>query len=78
MAMGSTGTVNMSVQMFKDIVTAVEAYEGKAAGLKTELEGVINGLVGIISHVGELKEKIDKQILVTKEKTGGSRVELRV
>lgn len=37
-----------------------------------------NRLVGIISHVGELKEKIDKQILVTKEKTGGSRVELRV
>ena len=46
MAMGSTGTVNMSVQMFKDIVTAVEAYEGKAAGYKEELEGVINGLGG--------------------------------
>lgn len=29
-------------------------------------------LVGIISHVGELKEKIDKQIVVTKEKSGGS------
>ncbi len=37
-----------------------------------------NRLVGIISHVGELKEKIDRQILVTKEKTGGSRVELRM
>lgn len=35
-------------------------------------------LVGIISHVGELKEKIDKQILVTKDKTGGSRVEIIV
>lgn len=33
-------------------------------------------LVGIISHVAELKEKIDKQILVTKEKTGGSSVKL--
>lgn len=33
-------------------------------------------LVGIISHVSELKEKIDKQILVTKDKTGGSRVSL--
>lgn len=32
-----------------------------------------NRLVGIISHVSELKEKIDKQIVVTKEKTGGSR-----
>ena len=32
-----------------------------------------NRLVGIISHVTELKEKIDKQIIVTKEKTGGSK-----
>ncbi len=32
-----------------------------------------NRLVGIISHVTELKEKIDKQIVVTKEKSGGSR-----
>lgn len=36
-----------------------------------------NRLVGIISHVGELKTKIDRQIVVTKDKTGGSRVELR-
>ena len=35
-------------------------------------------LVGIISHVAELKERIDKQIVVTKEKTGGSRVEIAV
>ncbi len=33
-----------------------------------------NRLVGIISHVAELKEKIDRQIVVTKEKSGGSRV----
>ncbi len=31
-----------------------------------------NRLVGIISHVGELKTKIDKQIIVTKELAGGS------
>ena len=35
-----------------------------------------NRLVGIISHVAELKEKIDKQIVVTKDKSGGSRVEI--
>ncbi|MBQ9429476.1 MAG: SMC family ATPase [Clostridia bacterium] len=37
-----------------------------------------NRLVGIISHVGELKERIDKQIVVTKDKTGGSSVSIVV
>jgi len=37
-----------------------------------------NRLVGIISHVGELKEKIDKQIIVTKDRTGGSSAEIRL
>ena len=36
-----------------------------------------NRLVGIISHVAELKERIDRQIIVTKERTGGSHVEIR-
>lgn len=35
-----------------------------------------NRLVGIISHVGELKQKIDKQIVVTKDKSGGSKAEI--
>ncbi len=35
-----------------------------------------NRLVGIISHVPELKERIDKQIVVTKDKIGGSKAEL--
>ena len=30
-------------------------------------------LVGIISHVGELKERIERQIVVVKDKSGGSR-----
>ncbi|MFI3237292.1 MAG: SMC family ATPase [Lachnospiraceae bacterium] len=33
-------------------------------------------LVGIISHVGELKEKIDKKIVVSKDKIGGSHLEI--
>ena len=33
-------------------------------------------LVGIISHVGELKERIEKQIVVTKDKIGGSQAEI--
>ena len=35
-----------------------------------------NRLVGIISHVTELKERIDRQIVVTKEKSGGSKAEI--
>lgn len=35
-------------------------------------------LVGIISHVGDLKRKIDRQIIVTKDKTGGSKAEIVV
>lgn len=35
-------------------------------------------LVGIISHVAELKERIDRQIVVKKEKSGGSRAEIIV
>ncbi len=44
------------------------------------LAGLTEGdrLVGIISHVAELKSRIDKQIVVTKASTGGSRVEIRV
>ena len=42
---------------------AIQALAGLAQG---------NRLVGIISHVAELKEKIDRQILVKKEKSGGS------
>lgn len=44
------------------------------------LVGITEGhkLVGIISHVSELKEKIDKQIVVTKDATGRSDVCIRV
>lgn len=37
-----------------------------------------NRLVGIISHVAELKERIDKMIVVRKEKSGGSKAEIVV
>ena len=35
-------------------------------------------LVGIISHVADLRDRIDKQIIVTKDKIGGSRAEIRL
>lgn len=51
---------------------AMKALSGLAEGSR---------LVGIISHVAELKERIDKKIVVTKERGGvglGSRAEVRV
>lgn len=46
---------------------AMNALNGLAEG---------NRLVGIISHVGELKERIDKKLIVTKDVTSGSHVTL--
>ena len=37
-----------------------------------------NRLVGIISHVGDLKNRIDKQIIVHKDRSGGSRAEIQI
>ena len=48
---------------------AVEALSGLTEG---------NRLVGIISHVAELKEKIDRQVIVTKDRSAGSRIDLVV
>ena len=44
------------------------------------LAGLTEGdrLVGIISHVGALKDRIDRQVVVRKARTGGSTVELIV
>ena len=44
------------------------------------LSGLTEGdrLVGIISHVGALKDRIDRQVVVHKARTDGSTVELRV
>lgn len=43
----------------------VDSFQQAIKALAGLTEG--NRLVGIISHVAELKEKIDKQIVVTKE-----------
>lgn len=53
----------------ESLTQAIRALAGLAEG---------DRLVGIISHVAELKEKIDKQIVVTKDKTGGSKVQMIV
>lgn len=46
---------------------AIEVLSGLTEG---------NRLVGIISHIKELEQRIDKQIVVTKDMAGGSKVEI--
>ena len=50
--------------------------EGSLENAVNILAGLSEGcrLVGIISHVARLRERIDRQIVVTKDRTGGSRV----
>ncbi|MBR3621444.1 MAG: SMC family ATPase, partial [Clostridia bacterium] len=57
------------------------SLDGDALGQAMRaLEGLTQGnrLVGIISHVDELKSRIDKQIVVTKDKSGGSKAVIEV
>ena len=51
-----------------------ESLQQALRALEELTEG--NRLVGIISHVAELKERIERKLVVTKDKTGGSRVTL--
>jgi exonuclease SbcC len=44
--------------------------------LRTLTQG--NRLVGIISHVAELRQSIARQIVVTKRRSGGSEITLRL
>ena len=53
----------------ESLAQAIKALSSLAEG---------NRLVGIISHVSELKDKIDKQIVVKKERTGGSKISIIV
>ncbi|MBQ3089726.1 MAG: SMC family ATPase [Oscillospiraceae bacterium] len=52
-----------------------EALDKAVAALSELSAG--SRLVGIISHVTELKERIDRKILVTKERQGGSKAQIR-
>ena len=53
-----------------------EALTQAMRALQNLTEG--NRLVGIISHVAELRERIDKQIIVTKDRSGGSHVQIEI
>ncbi len=51
-----------------------DTLEQAISALSSLTEG--NRLVGIISHVAELKDRIDRQIVVKKDRIGGSRAEI--
>ncbi len=84
LALGLSDEVQMSTGIRLDTLFVDEGFgslDSDALGKAySTLAGLTEGnrLVGIISHVAELKEKIDKQIVVKKEKTGESRAEIRV
>lgn len=82
LALGLSDEVQMSAGIHLDTLFVDEGFgsldsEALSKAYNT-LAGLTEGnrLVGIISHVAELKEKIDKQIVVKKEKTGESRAEM--
>ena len=82
LALGLSDEVQMSTGIRLDTLFVDEGFgsldsEALSKAYNT-LAGLTEGnrLVGIISHVAELKERIDKQILVTKEKSGGSRARI--
>lgn len=84
LALGLSDEVQMSTGIQLDTLFVDEGFgsldpESLNQAYNT-LAGLTEGnrLVGIISHVAELKERIDKQIVVTKEKCGGSKAEIHI
>ena len=84
LALGLSDEVQMSTGIKLDTLFVDEGFgsldsEALSKAYHT-LTGLTEGnrLVGIISHVAELKEKIDKQIVVTKDKLGGSQAKIKI
>ena len=78
LALGLSDEVQMSTGIRLDTLFVDEGFgsldsEALSKAYHT-LAGLTEGnrLVGIISHVAELKERIDRQIVVKKDKSGGS------
>lgn len=84
LALGLSDEVQMSTGIRLDTLFVDEGFGSlDPASLDQAyrtLAGLTEGsrLVGIISHVADLKEKIDRQIVVTKDRTGGSRARIVV
>jgi exonuclease SbcC len=83
LALGLSDEVQMSTGIRLDTLFVDEGFgsldsEALSKAYST-LAGLTEGnrLVGIISHVAELKERIHNQIIVTKERSGGSAARIR-
>jgi len=78
LALGLSDEVQMSTGIRLDTLFVDEGFGSLDSEALTKayntLAGLTEGsrLVGIISHVAELKERIDRQIVVTKDKSGSS------
>lgn len=84
LALGLSDEVQMSTGIHLDTLFVDEGFgsldsEALSKAYQT-LAGLTEGnrLVGIISHVSELKERIDRQIIVAKDPDGSSHAELIV
>ena len=84
LALGLSDEVQMSTGIRLDTLFVDEGFGSLDSEALSKayaaLAGLTEGsrLVGIITHVAELKEKIDRQIVVTKDRTGGSKAEIIV
>ena len=78
LALGLSDEVQMSTGIRLDTLFVDEGFGSLDSEALSKAHNTLAGLtegnrlVGIISHVAEMKERIDKQIVVAKDKTGGS------
>lgn len=84
LALGPSDEVQMSTGIHLDTLFVDEGFDSLDSSALSKayqtLAGLTEGnrLVGIISHVSELKERIDRQIVVSKDPDGSSHAELIV
>ena len=82
LALGLSDEVQMSTGIHLDTLFVDEGFGSLDSEALNKayltLAGLTQGnrLVGVISHVAELKEKIDRQIVVKKDRTGQSRASI--
>jgi len=78
LALGLSDEVQMSTGIRLDTLFVDEGFGSLDSEALAKAYGTLMGLtdghrlVGIISHVAELKERVDRQIVVTKDRAGGS------